>query len=625
MGEVPDVVVARLAAPVASAMRVIVGRIPATPAAVLGRMAAPPDAGLGLGSTARMVQRLRRPAASRRVRAMPAPPPGAPQPKPGAASPMPAGYVAVRPVGDSATVDALGTLPTLVVERLLGALELTVAGLKYPDLPDMSPYVGDPPAGQFGFIEASEQSDAVKASSFVDRLYPGAADLVTSVSRRLAAVTTVSELLTVRPDAMDEPTIAAEHGRAYLALTVTTAGAVLSQLRLPPLVDRSAAVVGVALGAATLLLGEAPMPAGYAAAVLTKVRAEYMLPRHTAGSVMVSGHRFALTEGAVPDVVNFAANGLASVVDGGVVVRTGVESGRVSVMLRVLAEPPPAVEAGWEEVVEVSWRAAAGRASVVGADGEADGRFSKQAPPWPGEYRLRVSATGRDEQDAASEAYDLVVWQATAAPQVVHRRTDRLGHRLRGEPEPPPRHRPEKAYRWVRDSTLAVAATVTVVTAATAEQVLKAFGADPARPEPIREIADNLRNRGSIDPWVAVLDTADAVLAVEYNGYQGAQASVLCGASRWGRAASWYWNVNALTRLSFAEGGELLAAFEPWGAQFDVPDTVAAALDGLDFGEMGSRTGKGLVAVERFTGRGITADDLAQIEAADIGYRITAT
>jgi hypothetical protein len=112
---------------------------------------------------------------------------------------------------------------------------------------------------------------------------------------------------------------------------------------------------------------------------------------------------------------------------------------------------------------------------------------------------------------------------------------------------------------------------------------------------------------------------------VEYNGYQGAQGSVLCGASRWGRAASWYWNVNALTRLSFAEGGELLAAFEPWGAQFDVPQAVAAALDGLDFGELGSRTGKGLVAVERFTGRGITADDLARIEAADIGYRIAET
>jgi hypothetical protein len=40
---------------------------------------------------------------------------------------------------------------------------------------------------------------------------------------------------------------------------------------------------------------------------------------------------------------------------------------------------------------------------------------------------------------------------------------------------------------------------------------------------------------------------------------------------------------------------------------------------------MGNRTGKGLVAVERFTGRGITPDDLAHIEATGIGYRITTT
>jgi hypothetical protein len=30
----------------------------------------------------------------------------------------------------------------------------------------------------------------------------------------------------------------------------------------------------------------------------------------------------------------------------------------------------------------------------------------------------------------------------------------------------------------------------------------------------------------------------------------------------------------------------------------------------------------GLVAVARFTGRGITADDLARIVAADVGFRI---
>jgi hypothetical protein len=87
-----------------------------------------------------------------------------------------------------------------------------------------------------------------------------------------------------------------------------------------------------------------------------------------------------------------------------------------------------------------------------------------------------------------------------------------------------------------------------------------------------------------------------------------------------------FWNVNGVTRLSFAEDGRLLASFEPGFA--DVPDAgpggpaVAAALAGLDFADYRDETGKGLVAVERFTGRGITAEDLRLIEAADVAFRI---
>ena len=49
---------------------------------------------------------------------------------------------------------------------------------------------------------------------------------------------------------------------------------------------------------------------------------------------------------------------------------------------------------------------------------------------------------------------------------------------------------------------------------------------------------------------------------------------------------------------------------------------VAEALAGLDFDDYRDKRGKGLTAVERFTGRGITAEDLDRIEAADVGYRI---
>jgi hypothetical protein len=95
-----------------------------------------------------------------------------------------------------------------------------------------------------------------------------------------------------------------------------------------------------------------------------------------------------------------------------------------------------------------------------------------------------------------------------------------------------------------------------------AEDVLRAFGADPDRPESLRQISDDVTARMSIDPWVAVLEAGTAVLAVEYNGFQGADQAVLRRASAGGRAGM-FWNVNALTRLSFAEGGQMLASFEP--------------------------------------------------------------
>jgi hypothetical protein len=83
-----------------------------------------------------------------------------------------------------------------------------------------------------------------------------------------------------------------------------------------------------------------------------------------------------------------------------------------------------------------------------------------------------------------------------------------------------------------------------------------------------------------------------------------------------------FWNVNAVTRLSFAEGGQVLASFETYEGQEGYPPAVNDALTGLDWGDYDERVGKGLVAVERFTGYGITAADLARIEDEGFGYRI---
>jgi hypothetical protein len=356
------------------------------------------------------------------------------------------------------------------------------------------------------------------------------------------------------------------------------------------------------------------MPPAYADALLAKVRAEYQLPRRAGGTVTVSGHRFALVEGGIPESVDFSGNGLVAVVDGGVVIRTGVADGYVHVWLIVVAEEPPLV-GGWDEVVDISWYATVGQASITGATWPGNHQSNPTTPPWPGDYRLRVSACNRDDDDG--ESYELVVWQAPPAPEIVHKRTDRLGYLLRGEPEPVRAPRPELEYRWVRQSMLGDAATVTVVTGLGVPDVLRAFGADPEQPESIDDISEDV----SLDPWVTVLDTGNAVLAVEFNGYQGSYAPVLTRASAGGRAASMYWNVEAMTQLSFAEGGRILAAFEP-PAVIDSDPSVAEALAGMDFEDYRDKVGKGLVAVRRFTGRGITEGDLALIRDAAIAYRI---
>ncbi|MGH3250452.1 MAG: DUF6461 domain-containing protein [Trebonia sp.] len=602
MAEIAEAVVEMLATMVSEAIPVVAARIPPGPAAQLGRIGAPSDGAVG------PVAGIRGGLAGGEARGV--------RPRPVRAGG--AGVPAESPV-----VRALREVGPLLAERLLGALELTVAALDAAGLPDLSSSLALPLTGRVTFASAGQDSQVVTAVTLLERLRPGAADLAAALTRQLAAHPLVVPLLAVPPGAADEASVAAAHGAAHVALSVVVANAALGSWRPPPaLVDSpAAAVIGVAAGAAVLLLRDIPMPAGYAAALLEKARAEYLLPRRVSGSVPVTGHRFALAEGEVPEAADFSGNGLVAVAPAGVVIRTGAAAGRVRVQVRIEEQSPPLDARAWDEVVEVSWRAAAGLASVTGPEAPGDHRLRRVTPPWPGDYRLRVHARGRDDADE-DEGYELVIWAAPAAPDIVHKRTDLTGYRLRGEPEPSRPQPPERAYRWVRRSALDIAATVTVVTGSTTEEVVRAFGADPRRPESLRAIADDLNVRMSVDPWVAVLEAGAAVLAIEYNGFQGSNGGVLGRASAGGRAASMFWNVNAMTSLSFAEDGQVLASFE-WPEDVDAVPAVAAALDGLDFHDHRNKTAKGLVAVERFTGRGITAQDLAQIEAADIAFRIT--
>ncbi|MEV6909004.1 DUF6461 domain-containing protein [Amycolatopsis sp. NPDC051071] len=574
--EVPPGLAEALVPLVAGVFPELLGRIPRGPAAALGRLAVPE------------------------------------------AKPDVFGLRAGRPTrgpGESEALSGLRSLGDPISERLLGALELLVDGLA-ADLPDeVAAAVPGPDATprSFGFMTTDGPNpETVTAVRLLDQLRPGISGLIVALVAEAAAHEDVIPLLTPAPDFGGDEEIAAEHGAVHLALAVAVAAPILRRVGAPLLAGRPAAVVGVALGAVSALLSESPMPPAYAAALLQKRRAEYLLPSSSSGSADVRGHRFTLAERPVEGEADFSGNGLVVVVPGGVAVRTGLGDGHVNVATRILQEAPEDVDLDWwDEVVEVSWRAEQGDATLG-----ASAAHQPKTPPWPGDLRVRVHAIGRDGEER--ERYELVLWEAPPGPDIVHKRGDRLGHVLRGEPVPEIEAPPEAVYRWIRESALGEAATVTVVAGASAEEVLRGFGADPAEPVSALELSQDF----DLDPWVVVLRVEGGVLAVEFNGYQASHRPVLEPLSRAGRTASFFWNINGVTRLSFADEGTVHAGFE-LGYPEDIEDPrVLEALAGLDFHSYRDRDEKALVAIERYTGYRMLPEDIERMTAADVAYRI---
>ncbi|MEV7548310.1 DUF6461 domain-containing protein [Amycolatopsis sp. NPDC089917] len=538
---------------------------------------------------------------------------GAPEAKPGAF-----GVVAGRPVTgsrDSSVASRLSSLGAPVSERLLGALELTLDALTVVVPDEVKAAVPGPDATptSFAFGMASGPNAATDlAIRLLDQLRPGISGLVVVLVAELAGHEAVAPLLAAAPELVGEEELAAAHGAVHLALAVAVAVTVLRRVEAPLVAGTAAAVVGVALGAVAALLAEIPMPPAYAAALLEKRRAEYVLPVRASCSVEVRDHRFTLAERSVVGEADFSGNGLAVAVPGGIAVRTGLDEGQMGVSMRILEGPPDELNADWwDEVVEISWRAERGDATF----GEG-GSYASRTPPWPGDFRVRVHAIGRDGDE--QERYELLLWQAPPGPEIVHKRSDKLGHVVRGEPVPDIEPPPEAAYRWIGKSPLGEAATVTLVRGASLADVLRGFGADPAEPESALELSEDL----DLDPWVSVLAVDGGVLAVEFNGYQGSFPRVLEPVSQAGRTASLFWNINGVTRLSFADNGNVVTSFELGHAVESEDPAANEALSDLDFDSYRDSLEKGLVAVERYTGCRLRKEDVRRMEQEDVAYRI---
>ncbi|MDX3662599.1 DUF6461 domain-containing protein [Streptomyces sp. ID05-26A] len=445
----------------------------------------------------------------------------------------------------SATQQALRGFSSLAAERLLGALELAVARLDLTAPAELVSGLVPPPANAtFGFVSMGEQSAMALPMTMVDGAHPGASSLILGHVRALFP--------DINDVEGDEHAIAVKRGATHLAVAVVVARAVLNAIG-TPVAANPAAAVGIAIGACAAILPDVPMPHAYERAVQEKRRREYR-PTSWMTEAMVSGHQFVVVEEPSLTEADFTATGLVAAIDTGFAVRTGLADGKVPVSVQVVLDEPhlPDLEQ-WDEVAEIDYVAVAGAAKF--------GHGS--TAPWPGGFRVRVCATGRDEGE---ERYDLTLWPAPATDPVVHKAADRVGHLLRGEPAPPPISRPERPYQWLED--LGPAATVTVVTNAGVADVVDEFEEDS----------------------VAV-EIEGGVLVVEFNNYQGSRIAVLQRLSRNGKAASYHWNANRVTRLSFARDGQLT----------EDADT-RKAVEGLSFTDLRHLDAKGITAVVRFTG-----------------------
>ncbi|USX48915.1 DUF6461 domain-containing protein [Lentzea sp. HUAS12] len=469
--------------------------------------------------------------------------------------------------GGSVAQQALHLFPGLIAERLLGALELGVARL---DLTAPAHVVARlrplPDGSSFMLLSANGQSAMTTPMSMVNAVHPGAADLVVDQVRAL-----LPDLGDVTGD---EAAIAAKRGAAHLAVAVVVSRAVLNALGTPTAADPAAAI-GIAIGAIAEVLPDVPMPAAYEQAVLEKRRAEYRGSSWST-TVPVFDHEFVFAEEAAFPGTDFTATGLVAAIDTGFAVRTGIAEGTVPVSVRVVLDEPGEPDlADWDEVAETSFAARRG-----------DARFGHGGmPPWPGEFRVRVHAHGRDGDD--DESHHLLIWPAPHAEPLVHKKTDRVGHRLRGEPEPARAAAPEAALRWL-PALLGAAATVTVVTGVAD---VDGFGPDAITAE--------------VDGGVVVL---------ELDGFAGTERAVLERLSRNGRAASHFWNGNGDRCLSFARAGRVLVSREPWEhTNFGDDPEVVAALAGLDFDAWRHKEAKGVTAVTRFTGVVLPQDDLTAV------------
>ncbi|WP_158816217.1 hypothetical protein [Streptomyces bicolor] len=166
---------------------------------------------------------------------------------------------------------------------------------------------------------------------------------------------------------------------------------------------------------------------------------------------MTEGTFGLLDDGEIPVHSADWSNGLiAPMLQGGALVRTGIQTGYVRVYVRAESQPAEEIDESrpWEEVVEATVTAPRNRLRLESLD------YGPPAPDIPltttdtTQYRVRVHATGRDAPQRHTaqmppEEYLLLVWPAESAPTHTLRTSSRLEEEEQAEaahPHPPRMH-----------------------------------------------------------------------------------------------------------------------------------------------------------------------------------------
>ena len=151
-------------------------------------------------------------------------------------------------------------------------------------------------------------------------------------------------------------------------------------------------------------------------------------------------------------------------------------------------------------------------------------------------------------------------------------------------------------YRWVHQDARLDAFCFTAAVGVDRDQVLRAFRGDPDTES--RSTFHDAFNGYPGPSYILVDAVPGGLLVAENNGWQGVQEDVSCAASRGGKVAAYYRNVNAVMSFVHAVDGALIAWFDPLLEV--VPPELSTQASGLPFAD--ATESASFALLERLTG-----------------------